>query len=55
MTQEELRERIKAKRREADEAGLYHRRDLLREIRRLEKELMTYCHYQNEARKGISA
>ena len=55
MTQEEMRERIKAKRKEAENAGLYHRRDLLREIRYLEKELRTYCHYQNEARKGISA
>lgn len=55
MTQEEMREAIKAKRKEAESAGLCHRRDLMREIRYLEKELRTYCHYQNEARKRVSA
>ena len=55
MTQEEMRERIKAKRKEAETAGEIHRRDLMRYIRRLEKELMTYCHYQNKAREGLSA
>ena len=57
MTREELRERIKAKRKEKETAGEIHRRDLEREIRRMEKELMTYCHYQEayKKRQGISA
>ena len=55
MNEQELRERIKVKRREAENAGLYHRRDLMREIRRLEKELRTYRYYQNKARQGLSA
>ena len=55
MTEQELRERIKVKRKEAENAGLYHRRDLLREVRRLEKELRTYRYYQNKARQGLSA
>lgn len=54
MTERELVERIRAKQEEAENAGLYHRRDLMREIRRLESELVTYRHYQNEARQRVS-
>ena len=64
MTEKELRDRIKAKRKEAEAAGAIHKRDLNREIRRLEKELMTYRYYRkrnkkdeknNETRQRISA
>ena len=55
MSEKELRERIKVKRREAENAGLYHRRDLMREVRRLEKELRTYRYYQNKARQRLPA
>lgn len=55
MTQQEMRERIKAKRKEAETAGAIHKKDLMREIHRLEKEMRTYCHYQNEARKRLPA
>lgn len=51
MTQFELVERIKAKRIEAEKAGVIHRRDLNREIKRLEKELRIYRHYRREAAK----
>lgn len=55
MNEEELVERIKEKRREAQTAGVIHKRDLMREINRLEKELKTYRYYQNQARQGLSA
>ena len=49
--QEELREQIKAKRKEAETAGAIHKRDLMRCIKRLEKELRTYCYYQRKAKE----
>ena len=50
MTEKELRDRIRAKRREAATAGVIHKRDLMREINRLEKELKTYRYYQSKAK-----
>lgn len=55
MSEQEIVERIKVKRREAQTAGVIHKRDLMREINRLEKELKTYRYYQNKARQRISA
>ena len=52
MNEKELRERIKAKYREAKTAGTIHKRDLMREIKRLEKELRTYRYYQENHKKG---
>ena len=50
MTEKELIARIRQKRREAETAGVIRRRDLGREINRLEKELRTYRCYQEKAR-----
>ena len=55
LTQEEMRNKINRMRKEAETAGTIHKRDLMRGIHRLEKELRTYCHYQNKARKGLPA
>lgn len=55
MNEKEMRDRIKQKRIEAQTAGEIHRRDLMREIHHLEKELKTYAYYQNQARKRIPA
>ena len=64
MSENEMREKINQLKEEAKNAGCIHYRDLMRQIRRLEKELMTYSYYQREAaeatknnqkRQGISA
>lgn len=55
MNTEEIRDRIRQKRIEARTAGEIHKRDLMREIHNLEKELKIYAYYQNQARKGVPA
>ena len=55
MTEQEVKQRIIDKRKEMETAGYIHKRDLQREVRRLEKELMTYRYYQNKARKRLPA
>lgn len=52
MSEKEMRERVKQLREEAKTAGCIHRRDLIRQILRLEKELRTYSYYQREAAKA---
>ena len=64
MSEKEMRELLSQLREEAKSAGCIHYRDVMRQIRRLERELRTYSYYQGEAakakenheeRKGISA
>jgi len=50
MTRNELVEEIRKKKEEAKRAGLIHRSDLLRYIRRMERELRDYDRFQAEAR-----
>lgn len=52
MSEKELVQRIQEKREEAKKAGRIHYRDLMREIRRLEKELRTYRCYRQAYQKG---
>lgn len=53
MCEKELLERIRQKKKERNNAGYIHKKDLNREIRRLEKELMIYYHYRKEAAKSL--
>lgn len=50
MTRAELVERIRQAKAEAACAGPIHRRDMLKHIRRLERELRDYDRFQAEAR-----
>lgn len=47
---EEQKARIRAAKQELKTAGPYHRRDLLKHIHRMEKELLIYDRYQQAAR-----
>lgn len=49
MSEKEMREKLKLLREEVKTAGTIHRRDLKRQIGRLEKELRTYSYYQRKA------
>lgn len=49
MHEKEMREKLKSLREEIKTAGTIHRRDLNRQIGRLEKELRTYTYYQRKA------
>ena len=49
MNEAEMRARVEQLKAEAQTAGLIHYRDLMRQIRRLEKELSIYSYYQREA------
>ena len=51
MTEQEIVDRIKAKKREMETAGYIHKRDLIREVRRLERELRTYRYFQKNYKK----
>lgn len=52
MSEKETREKLIQLREEVKTAGAIHRRDLIRQIWRLEKELRTYSYYQREAAKA---
>ena len=47
----EHKARIYAAKQELKTAGPHHRRDLLKHIHRMEKELLTYDRYQRSARQ----
>ena len=47
MTRNELAARINAEREQLRTAGKIHRRDLMKHICRMEKELKTYDFYRN--------
>ena len=47
----ELIEAIQRKKQEAKSAGPIHRRDLMKNIRRLQRELRDYDRFQAEARR----
>ena len=47
---EEQKARIRAAKEELKTAGPHHRRDLLKHIHRMEKELLIYDRYQQAAR-----
>lgn len=47
---QEQKERIRQAKEELKTAGPYHRRDLLKHIHRMEKELLIYDRYQQAAR-----
>jgi len=49
MSEKEMREKLNRLREEVKTAGTIHRRDLNRQIGRLEKELRTYSYYQRKA------
>lgn len=51
MTRDEMIEKIRQRRAEAIKAGPIHRRDLIKYIRRLERELRDYDRFQAEARR----
>lgn len=51
MTRDELAEKIRQRKEEAKTAGTIHYRDLMKNIKRLERELKTYDRYQAEARR----
>ena len=51
MTREELTEKIRKRKQEAKTAGQVHRRDLFRNIKRMERELRDYDRFQAEARR----
>lgn len=50
MTRNELAKRIKEEKKEAQTAGLIHRRDLYKHIKRMERELRDYDRFQAMAR-----
>lgn len=47
---DEWKAQIRAAKEELKTAGPYHRRDLLKHIHRMQKELMTYDKYQQAAK-----
>ena len=49
MTRDELAGKIRAAKAELPGAGRYHRRDLMKHIHRMEKELRTYDYYRKGA------
>ena len=49
MNREELVAKIAAAKEELEQAGSYHRRDLTKHIRRMERELRDYDRFQREA------
>ena len=49
MGEDEMREKVRQLKKEAENAGCVHYRDLMRQIRRLERELRTYSYYQRKA------
>ena len=51
MTRDELVEEIRKKKKEAEQAGTIHRRDLWKNIKRMERELRDYDRFQAEARR----
>lgn len=51
MTREEVAEKIRQQKTEAMKAGPIHRRDLIKSIKRLERELRDYDRFQAEARR----
>lgn len=44
---------IRAAKQELKTAGPHHRRDLMKHIHRMQKELRIYDFYQQQARKGV--
>lgn len=52
MNEEEMRGRIKRLKKELLSAGPIHKRDLLREIHHLQKELRIYAFYQAQAARA---
>lgn len=50
MNREELVAKIAAAKEELEQAGIIHRRDLTKHIRRMERELHDYDRFQSEAR-----
>jgi hypothetical protein len=51
MTRDEIAEKIRQRRTEAMKAGPIHRRDLIKNILRLQRELRDYDRFQAEARR----
>ena len=51
MTRDEIVEKIHQRRTEAMKSGPIHRRDLMKNIRRLQRELRDYDRFQAEARR----
>jgi len=55
QTREELVALIDQRRSEMTSAGRFHRRDLAKNIKRLERELRDYDRYHREAKDSASA
>ena len=51
MTRGEVVEKIRQRKEEAKKAGPMHRRDLIKNIKRLERDLMDYDRFQAESRR----
>lgn len=50
MTRSEIARKIETAKAELPFAGVIHRRDLIKHIRRMEKELKTYDYYRERGR-----
>lgn len=53
MNREELVARIETKKNELITAGVIHKKDLAKHIRRMERELRDYDRFHAEAAKGV--
>lgn len=52
MTRDELKAKIQAAETELTTAGVIHRKDLTKHIRRMKKELRDYDRFQEQAKRG---
>lgn len=53
MKAAEMRRRIEEERKQARTCGPIHRRDLMKHIRRMERELRDYDRFQQAAREAV--
>ena len=51
---QEWKAKIRAAKKELKTAGPHHRRDLLKHIHRMEKELLIYDRFQNASKQNIT-